>query len=430
MTAVPADLVVANATQILTMEPSLSQIGDLDSVPDRDLLVLGVVTDGAVAIQGKRVVWVGDTVDLDDHVQSSRATVRIDAQGGIVLPGLIDPHTHLVFAGSRHDEWGMRIRGGSYLDILARGGGILSTVAQTREASAQALAELALPRLKRFLAAGVTTCEVKSGYGLDVAHEIKILEVVRALSTMQPVRLVPTLLGAHALPHEFRAKRDVYVRTIVEEMIPEVAERKLAEACDVFVEEGAFRVDEARAILGAAKAAGLRVKLHAGQFKDLGGPELAAELGALSADHLVRVSDEGLERMAEAGVTAVLLPGASFSMREPMPDGHRIRAAGVDVALGTDCNPGTSNTENLPLMIAFGVCQVGLTVEEAVGAVTRSAARAIGREADFGSLRPGSVADLAVYDVPDYRCLAYRFGTNHTAAVVKDGELVWQRAES
>lgn len=403
----PADLVVVGAVQVATLEAD-------------DASGLGVVPDGAVAVQGDRIAWVGRGAEAARWI--GPATRVLDAKGAVVTPGLVDPHTHLVFAGSRHEEYEARLAGRPYLEILAAGGGILSTVRATRAASDEELRALLRGRLDRMLAGGVTTVEIKSGYGLGLDEELRLLSLAREVAVTHPVRVTTTLLGAHALPPEYAGRRAAYVRLVCERMIPEAARRGLADACDVYLEQGVFDAAEARAILEAARTAGLRRTLHAGQFHDLGGGALAAECGATSADHLEQLGDEGLAAMARAGVVAVLLPGAALSLRGHFPSGRRLLDAGVEVALATDCNPGTSHTENLLLMATLGVSQMGLTLSEALRAVTASAAKAIGLAHEVGSLAVGKRADLVVWDVPDVRCLLYHFGVSHAAHVVTGGQ--------
>ncbi|MDD5308995.1 MAG: imidazolonepropionase [Deltaproteobacteria bacterium] len=412
-----ADIIVHGASQLLTLEPTLAHGVD----DDEEACALGAIRDGALAIVGDRVADVGGSERI---LAEHEAPLVINASGRTVTPGLVDPHTHAVFAGSRHMEFALRMRGASYLDILAAGGGIHSTVEATRRASLAELVALTRPRLARALAFGVTTMEVKSGYGLDLDNEVKMLLAVRELGASQPIRPVPTLLSAHVVPKEYEDRRTQYLDLLVTRLIPEVASRKLAAACDVFLDRGAFDLDETRAILGAARAAGLAVKVHAGQFTDMGGPELMADMKGLSADHMEHVSDEGVRRMAEAGVVATLLPGAAFCVRSAFPNGRRLADAGVPVALATDHNPGTSPTSNLPLMASMGAALMGLTCTEAMRAVTRNAACALGLEGEVGSLVPGRRADLVVFDVPDFRLFLYHFGVNHAVLVVAGGRVV------
>lgn len=409
------DLLITNAGQLLTMVgPSPSPTGDID------LDALGALEGGAVAIDNEKIVALGRSHELETRYTPKR---RLDAHGRLVTPGLVDPHTHVVFAGGRHREFGMRMRGATYHEILEAGGGIHSTVRATRKASRDELAAGALPRLKALLSFGVTTAEVKSGYALQTEGELKMLETAQMLSKMQPIRLSPTYLGAHVIPLEHRESRDVYVRQIIEEDLPEVASRGLATACDVFLDRGAYTASEARAVLTRATELGLQIKIHAGQFTDLGGPQLVAELGGLSADHLEVVSDEGVAAMAEAGVVATFLPGAAFSLRDHFPDGQRYIEAKVRVAVATDDNPGTSRTENLPLMAAMAVTRMGLTCHDAWKAVTINAAAALGLGDEIGSLEPGKAADLVIWSCEDCRQPLYHFGMNHVETVVAAGRI-------
>jgi len=416
MTKTRVDTVFFGATQLLSMDPLLTTFEETDP----QAAELGAIADGALAIRGDTVVDVGTSQKILDLYDAEQT---IDARGHVIAPGLVDPHTHAVFAGSRHLEFGMRMAGADYLEILAAGGGIHSTVGATRSATLDSLVEQSAPRLAAALAFGVTTLEIKSGYGLDEPTEIKMLEAARELSARQPVRLVPTYLGAHVVPSEYKQRRGEYVDLMVSRVIPRVAELGLASACDVFLDEGAFDLDEARAVLAAAAAAGLALKIHAGQFSDRGGPQLIAELGGLSADHLEHVSEEGVAAMAAAGVVANLLPGAAFSLRDRFPDGRRFADAGVRVAVATDDNPGSSRTENLPLMATMAATRMGLSCAEAWRAVTINAASALGRADRAGSLSPGKAADLVLLAIPDFRAFLYHFGVNHAVLVMVDGSI-------
>ena len=412
------ETVLKHAGQLLTIPPSAAGGGPED---------LGLIEDGAVAIAEGRVLWVGPTEQLERHVRVTPKTEQYHLHGRVVTPGLVDPHTHLVFAGTREREFALRATGRPYLEILAAGGGILSTVEATRAATEEELVRLALVRLNRFLTYGVTTVEAKSGYGLSLQHELKILRAIYRLGELHPVRLVPTFLGAHAVPAEYRGRKAAYVRLLVDEMLPAVATERLAEFADIYVERGVFSASDARRILGRALELGLRPRMHAGQFYDLGGPQLAAKLGASSADHLEAISPAGIRAMAKGGVTAVLLPGAALSLGQHPPDARRFTEAGVRVALSTDLNPGTSMTENLPLMTTIGITQMKLTPEHALRAVTDHAAAALGRSGRIGTLAIGAAADVAVFDVQDWRRLSYHFGVPHAEMVLIEGEVVWTR---
>jgi imidazolonepropionase len=312
----------------------------------------------------------------------------------------------------------------SYAEISARGGGILSTVERVRQASKEELKALARPRLRRMLQFGVTTVEVKSGYGLTPADEIKCLEAIAELNSEGPWELVPTFLGAHAVPPEYRANREGYIRSLCEEMLPEAARQGLAEFCDVFCETGVFSVDESRRILRRARDLGLRLKLHADELSPLGGAELAAEVGAVSADHLLCISDRGMDALAASGTVATLLPGTAFFLGVDYAPARRLIERRVPVALASDCNPGTCMTENLPLIGSMACTQMGMSPGEVVTALTRNAAAALAREDRIGSLTPGKQGDVIVCNVPDYRDIFYHFGINHVECVVKRGRVV------
>lgn len=374
--------------------------------------------DVAVGVRDGTIAWIGPPDIEADEV--------VDLDGRLLTPGLVDPHTHIVFGGDRADEYARRAAGASYLEIAAAGGGIAHTMKSTRAASLDALVALARPRLDALLRCGVTTAEVKSGYGLTLDAELKMLEVVRRLDAEHPIDLVATFLGAHTVPPEYKADRARYLDLVVDEMIPAVAAAGLAEFCDVFIEEGAFTLDEAERVLKAGLAHGLRPKVHADQLSPGGGAELAARLGAVSADHLEHVSDFGVALLAEAGTVAVLLPGAAmFLGGDERPPARTLIDHGVRVALATDCNPGTCMTENLLLMLTLGMSRLGMSPSEVLTAVTAHAAQAVGRGDVAGTIAVGRPADLAVYDVPSHRHLPYRFGAIPTARVYKRGRLVY-----
>ena len=389
--------------------------------PDRGDGPLGLVRDAAVLCRSGRIEYVGPERDLPPTADEEPLTIDLD--GHLVTPGLIDCHTHLVYAGDRLDDFEARLTGDTYAELLARGGGILSTVRATRAASDELLRDLAEARVEQAVAHGVTTMEVKSGYGLDLGDELRILEVVRDANRRAIADLVPTFLGAHALPVEARrsdAARGRYLDLVVEEMLPAVVEQNLARFCDVFIEEGAFSLEEGRRILTAAKDLGLGLKVHAEQLTCTGAAELAAELGAVSAEHLEHTSPEGIARLAEAGTVAVLLPGAAFFLRDWMADGRKFADAGVKVAVATDLNPGSSPTNNLPLMAQMGVLGCQLTLDEAILAITAHAAAALDLQ-DRGVLKPGMLADLAFWRCRDPRELLYHFGIAPCSGVVKGG---------
>lgn len=414
------DLLIIHAAQVVTPRANGGGEGDL--------LVL---QDGAVAIAGDQIVALGSTAEVCAAVHPHAGTKVIEAHGKTVSPGLVDAHTHLVFAGTREDEFELRAKGATYEQVAAAGGGIRTSVRQLRSASKEQLVQGALPRLDRFLAHGVTTVEAKSGYGLSLAEEVKSLEVIAELSRLHPVELVPTLLAAHEVPDEFRHSRSHYVQLVVEEIIPEVAERGLAEFCDVFCEQGVFNVAEARQVLLAGKAHGLRPKIHAEQLSRNGGAQLAAEVGATSADHLDYVDDSDIAALSRARVVPVLLPGAVFFLgRNKYPPARAMLAADLPVALSTDLNPGTCMTESLPLMMTLACTHMQMSPAEALVAVTLNGARAINRQDRVGTLKIGAQADCVIWDAPDHRFLAYHFGVELADTVIKKGQVVYQRRPS
>ena len=376
---------------------------------------LGAVEDGVVACRDGRIAYAGPSAE------APRAAVEIiDCAGRWITPGLIDCHTHIVHAGNRANEWAMRLEGASYEDIARAGGGIVSTMRATRAADEAVLVASALPRLDVLLAEGVTTVEVKSGYGLTLADEIKMLRAARALGAERPVRIAATLLGAHALPPEYAGRPDAYVDLVCDAMIP--AAVGLADAVDAFCEGIGFTPAQTERVFVAAHAAGLPVKLHAEQLSALHGASLAAAQGALSADHLEHADEADVRAMAAAGTVAVLLPGAYYFMREThRPPVDLLRTHRVPIAIATDCNPGTSPTTSLLLMLNMGATLFGLTVAEVLRGVTVNAARALGLADEIGTLEPGKLCDLALWDISDPADLVYRIGFNPLFARVKDG---------
>jgi imidazolonepropionase len=388
---------------------------------------LGLVADGAVAADAAgRIIAVGPTAAVRAAVALAPDACVLDATGCCVLPGFVDPHTHAIFAGDRADELAERLAGADYLAILAAGGGILRTVRATRAATAEALVARAAGFLAEMLRHGTTTVEIKSGYGLSVAEELKLLEVARALAERGPQTIVATVLGAHAVPPEWRHAPEGYVAQVIQELLPRVAAADLARFCDVFCERGVFSVEQSRRILQAGAALGLRPKIHAEQKSAFGGTQLAAELGAVSADHLEYASEADIAALATAGTVAVLLPGAAFVLgEERLAPARALVAAGVPVALATDFNPGTCPILSMPLIIGLACLRRQLTPAEAVVAATRNAAYALGLGDDLGSLEVGKRADLVVLDAPAPGHLPYWFGRNLVRTVVKDGRIVW-----
>jgi imidazolonepropionase len=383
-----------------------------------------LIAGAAVAWDEAGIRWVGPERDLPDQYRNGE---RLDAGARLVIPGLIDCHTHLAFGGWRADEFAERIRGRSYLEIAKTGGGIAATVRQTRAATEASLTERAARVLEEVLALGVTTLECKSGYGLNEETELKLLRVYRRLSGEQPVRLVSTFLGAHVVPSEFQHDREGYISLLIDRLLPRIAEEQLASFCDVFVEESAFSLDEARRILRAGKAAGLRPKLHADQLSNCAGAELAAEEGAVSADHLESISERGIAALAKAGVVAVSLPLAALYLRQqPMP-ARRLIDHGVAIAVATDFNPGTAPSYHLPLALTLACTLQRMTPAEALKGATVYAARAVGLEAEIGSVEVGKTPDLAVIDAPDVDHWLYYFRPNACLMTIVGGVPRWAR---
>jgi imidazolonepropionase len=414
-----ADLLIVNAEELVTVAG-----GSQKPRIGKQMQELGIICNGGLAIKEGRVVAVGKTSDVTKVFKAENV---IRANGKIVLPGFVDPHTHLIFAGSREDEFQMRVEGAYYMVILSSGGGILKTVKETRKASAEKLVDFGLKTLDIMLEHGTTTVEAKSGYGLMTKDELKILEAMKRLDQLHAVDIVPTFLGAHAIPPEFQGSPMNYVNLVIEEMIPKVAEKGLAEFCDVFCEKGVFSLEQTRRVLVAGKNYGLKPKVHADEMSLLGGAELAADIGATSADHLLFSSDEGIKAIADKGVVAVLLPAAAFSlMGGRYADARKMIDFGVPVALGTDFNP-SCWVENQQLVIAFACHFMRLTPAEAITAATINAAHAIGRASEVGSLEVGKKADVIVLDVPNHKFLGYRFGVNLVDKVIKNGRLVVDR---
>jgi imidazolonepropionase len=413
-----ADLAVVGAAELVTLAGPAPRTGEA-------LAEAAIVPGGCVAARDGRIVYAGDGPGYRREVRLRPGAVVVDAAGAVVLPGFVDPHTHLPFAGWRDTEFVERLRGATYESIAAKGGGIRSTVGATRRASLDDLVGLGRARLDRMLLCGTTTAEAKSGYGLTLEDEIKQLEAVRRLDAIHPVTLVPTFLGAHVVPAERRDDRAGYVREVAETMIPEVARRGLARYCDVFVEDGAFTVAEGETILRAGLAAGLGARVHAEQRGASGGALLAARCGAASADHLDHVDAAGIEALRRAGTTAVLLPGASFFLRDAGDaPARRLVEAGVPVALATDFNPGTCPVETMTAILPLACLRLGLVPAEAIAAATVNAANAVGLADRVGRLQPGMDADLQVVDVPNHIHLAYRMGTVRCRTVVKRGRVV------
>jgi len=415
---IKADLVIKNARQLITCRGKAPKLRE-------QMMDIGPLTQGWVASYRGKITYVGDEKGFREKVSPEEGCQMIDASEAVVLPGLVDCHTHLVFGGSREGEFIQRLRGMSYQEIARSGGGILSTVRATRAASYQELLRDARRRLDHMLCLGTTTCEAKSGYGLTVDDELKLLRIGRELHQSHPVDIINTFLGAHTFPPEYLSQKEEYVDLLISRLLPRVREEGLAEFCDVFCEEGAFSVEQSRAILESAARLGFMLKLHADQLTSSGGAELAAELGATSADHLDYISDRGIELLAEKGVAAVMLPGSNFFLRlKRYAPARRMIEAGVPVALATDYNPGTAMNESMPLTIALACLEMGLFPEEAINAATINSAYAVELHESVGSIEVGKKADFIICSIPNYLHLIYHWGINHVHTVVKNGKIV------
>ncbi|MDD3349262.1 MAG: imidazolonepropionase [Eubacteriales bacterium] len=387
---------------------------------------LSVIPDGAVMIEGDTIKSVGTTRELIKHYGPEKCKI-IDCTGKAVLPGFVDSHTHFIFAGYRAEEFSLRLQGMKYIDLMLRGGGIAATTMPTREASQEELEELGAKRLASMLSFGVTTVEGKSGYGLDYETELKQLRAMDALNASQPIDIVATYMGGHALPEEYKDNIEAYIDFMIDEVLPEVKKEKLADFCDVFCEAGVFDLQQSRRLLVAAKKMGFQVKLHADEIVPLGGAELAAELSAVSADHLLKASDEGIALLAKAGVVATLLPATAFSLKEPYAQARKMIDAGCAVALATDLNPGSCFTNSIPLLFALATIHMDMTIEEAVTALTINAAAAIGKADKIGSIDPGKLADLVILEYPSYEFLHYHFAMNLVEKVIKKGKIIYDK---
>lgn len=408
-------LLVAGASQVATPRGHRALRG-------QDLDRLDVHEAAVVRCEDGRIVFVGGRSEHDRAFPPADEVLETD--GGCVLPGFVDPHTHPVWAGSREDEFNRRLRGEGYMEIAASGGGINSTVRSTRAAGRGDLVAAALDRLDTFLAHGTTTVEAKSGYGLDLDTEVRMLEAIGEADARHAVDLAPTCLAAHEVPPEHRGDPERFVRLLVEEIHPEIARRGLAEAVDVFCETGVFDLDQTRRLLADAPRLGWGIHLHADELTPLGGAELAVEHGALSADHLIHVTEGGIEALAGSDTVAVLLPGTSFFLRTGFAPARRMISAGCAVALATDFNPGSCPTESMPAILALACLGMGLTVEEALTAATLNAAAALGRAGTVGSVEEDKAADLVVLRGPTYHHLVYHWGVNPVRHVVKAGRVV------
>jgi imidazolonepropionase len=413
---VSADLIVSCCKQLLTCR------GD---VPKRKkaLQDIGLIEQGCIASMEGEIVFVGTEDELNQQIRLAPGGLTVDGRNLIGLPGLVDPHTHLPFAGSREDEFVLRIQGATYRELAARGLGIQSSVTATRKESLEGLISLCLERLDSMLLHGTTTVEAKSGYGLNLEDEVKQLEALKEADTTHPVDIVPTFMGAHEVPKEYKARKEEYINLLTHDILPKITH--LAEYFDVFCEEGVYSLEETQHLIQAAKKAGLKIKIHTDEFVSLGGTQLAVDEGATSAEHLIAISDLGIQKLAESFTTAILLPGVPFFlMQKQKAPARKLIDAGAIVALATDFNPGSSMTESQFFIMQLGVFTLKMTIEEAIHAVTINAAYSIDRHQKVGSLEIGKKMDMMLCDAPNYPFLVYHFGINLVKHIIKNGKIV------
>jgi imidazolonepropionase len=415
------DILLTNIGQVATLEGHSEKPKTGEQMRE-----LSIIENGAIAIKDRKILAVGPTEEVLSQISEVPDFPTIEFPGMLAVPGFIDSHTHLMFGGSRENDFAMKLAGKTYLEILESGGGILNTLRSTRAASPIELVSNAFSYAESMLSMGTTTIEAKSGYGLDTENELKMLQSVEILRQKLPINFVATFMGAHAIPPEYEGKTDDYVDLIVNEMIPAVAEKELAEYCDVFCEQGVFDVEQSRRVLLAAKEKGLKLKVHADEIVQLGGASLAAEVEAVSADHLLMASEQGLEDMLKAGTIATLLPATAFSLDTDYADARKMIEMGLPVALASDFNPNCAN-ESLFFTLALACYKMKMQPREALSAITINAAHALNRGATHGSMEPGKIADILILECPNPEFLTWRFGANLVHTVVSNGQVVHTR---
>lgn len=414
----PSDLIVENCRQLLTCGGQIPKRKDA-------LQDVGLVERVWIASHKGKIVFVGKEKDFKGTVRPEDSAIRINASGLVGLPGLVDSHTHLPFAGNRVEEFRLRLKGATYQQLAKKGMGIQTTVKATRKATKSELRRLCLSRLDQMLLHGATTVEAKSGYGLNLKDELKQLQALREADRIHPVDIVPTFMGAHEVPKEYRGRKKAYIDLLIRKVIPEVKRRKLAKFFDIFCEEGVYSVAETRKLVNEAKDAGFKIRIHADEFSPLGGAELAAEVGAASADHLISITEKGVRALARSETAATLLPAVSFFlMLEKRAPARKLIDAGAAVALASDFNPGSSMVGSMLFVLQLGVYLLKMSIEEAINAVTANAAYALRRHEEVGSLEVGKKMDLLLCDIPDYSSLVYQLGINPIRQVIKNGKVV------
>lgn len=409
-------IIIKNASELITCKGQGPKHG-------KDMSDIGVITDGCVVVKGDTIIDVGAAQDVLSKYDSDDYEI-IDASGKAVLPGFVDSHTHFIFGGYRADEFSWRLRGDTYMSIMERGGGITSTVRATRATSLEEFVVEGKKRLDRMLTMGVTTVEGKSGYGLDMETELRQLEAMKQLNSEHAVDIVPTFLGPHSVLPEWKGSEDKFLDIMINDVIPIVKENGLAEFADIFCEKNVFTVEQSRRFLSEAKKAGLKLKIHADEMVNLGGTELAVELGAVSADHLLQASDEGISKLSESNTIATLLPATAFCLKEEYARGRKMIDSGCAVALATDFNPGSCFTNSVPLVIALAAIYMRLSIEEIITALTINAASAVGRADTIGSIEKGKKADIIILEYPSIHFLPYHAAVNIVETVIKNGKVV------
>jgi len=414
-----ADLIIINAGQLLTMAgPARARCG-------KEMEDMGIVENGAIAVLDNKILEVGTTEYITAKYEAENT---IDAEGRVVMPGFVDPHTHVVFVNTRENEFEMRIQGKTYVEISKAGGGIRSSIQAVRDASEDELYELSVKRINNMIACGTTTLESKSGYGLTTESELKMLRVIKRLKEDLPLDMVSTFMGAHEFPTEYKDNRKEYIRILKEEMMPAVKAEGLADYCDIFTEDHVYNIEQSREVMQHAKDLGFKLRFHADEIEPIGGAELAGELGAVSADHLGAVSEEGIKAMKAGGTIATLLPGTLFSLAsQKYAPARDMIAAELPVALATDYNPGSCNCDSMQFVITLACLNMRMTPAEAIVASTINAAYAVEMGDRLGSIEAGKQADILIMDMPTYQFLPYHFGSNNVKTVIKNGKILWEK---